>query len=210
MQSARDFCQLGLPLDLGDYVAGNQLARTATAKARRDQGIRVAGRKIIAGQLEHHVSIVGKVRIERADHPVAIAPGIGPFGVDLEAIGIRIMCQIEPVLTPTLSVLRIRQQAIDEPFIGIRALIAHESRDFIGGWRKPDQVKRDPPDQGRTIRLGCVRHFQLFELCQDESINRILDPRRFMHVRKAGVFYRLVGPVLALLGRKRFGRCQSV
>ncbi len=49
---AGDLGQLGLPLDLGDDVAADDLARPAPAEAGGDQGVAIAGREVVAGDLE--------------------------------------------------------------------------------------------------------------------------------------------------------------
>ena len=46
-----DLGELVLPLDFRDDVSAHDLARTAPAETRGDQGVAIAGREIIAGKL---------------------------------------------------------------------------------------------------------------------------------------------------------------
>ena len=74
---AGDLGELRLPLDLGDDVAADDLARTAPAESRGDQGVAIAGLDVVPGELEHEEAIVGEIGVQRLDDPVAIAPGVG-------------------------------------------------------------------------------------------------------------------------------------
>ena len=60
------------------------LPRSGPEKASRDQGLRIARVKFIAGDLFADESVVGLVRVECPNDVVAITPSIGP----LEVIGI--------------------------------------------------------------------------------------------------------------------------
>ena len=165
-----------LPLDLRNHVAPHHFARTAAAEARGDQGVMIAGLEVVAGHLEHEEAIVGKIGVQRAHDPVAIAPGVRPFGVELESIGVGVVSQVEPVLPPAHAVLRTGEQAIDQTLVGVRALVGQKRRDLIGRWRPSGQVERDASYQCDTACRRRMPQAQLFELGQDESIDRVRAP----------------------------------
>ena len=173
---AGDLGKLGLPLFLRDDVAAHHLARPAAAEPGGDQRLMIAGLHVVAGQLEREEPIVGEIGVQRADNPIAIAPGIGPLGVELEAVRVGVMRQVEPVLPPAHAVFRAREQAIDQTFISIRPRITEERRDLVGRWRPPGQVERDPANQRDPARRRRVAEAQLFELAKDEPIDRVTNP----------------------------------
>ena len=137
---AGDLGELRLPLDLGDDVAAHDLAGPAPAEPGGDQGVVIARLHLVPGELEREEPVVGQVGVERADDPVAISPGVGPLGVELEAVGVGIMGQVEPVLAPPLAVMGAGQQAIDQPLVGIRPVIPDEGIDLGGRRRQAGQV----------------------------------------------------------------------
>ena len=79
-----------------------------------NQGLLFGGRYLIAGQLFHQETIVRLVVVKRADHVIAITPGIAPVGVVLETIGLGETDNVEPVLSPTLTVARAGEQPFDQ------------------------------------------------------------------------------------------------
>ncbi len=129
---AGDLGQLRLPLDLGDDVAADHLARAAPAEAGGDQGVVIAGQRARRRRVWRvDEPIVGHVGVQGADDPVAIPPGVGPLGVELEAVGVGVMGQVEPVLAPALAVPRAREQAIDQPLVGVGPAVAEERVDLV-------------------------------------------------------------------------------
>ena len=66
------------------------------------------------------------------------------------------MGQVEPVLAPALAVMRAGEQAIDQPLVGVRPVVAEERVDLVGRRRQAGQVERDAADQRDAIGLGRV------------------------------------------------------
>ena len=200
---AGDLGQLGLPLDLGDDVSADHLARTASAEAGGDQGVAIAGREVVAGELEHQEAIVGQIGVQGVDDPVAIAPGVGAFGVELEAVGVGVVSQVEPVLAPALAVMRARQQAIDQPFVGVRPVVGEEGGDLVGRRGQAGQVERDAADQGRRDRPRVRATTSSFS--SSARMNRSIGFRTQPDSLTAGGSTRLhglIGPVTALVLRE--------
>ena len=77
---------------------------------------------LVAGDLFTHEFIKGFVGIERLDHIVAELPGVLPLGVLLvEALGIGVAGDIEPVAAPAFAVLgRVEELGNQESVIGNR------------------------------------------------------------------------------------------
>ena len=86
----------------------------AAVEAGGDERRRIAGPNLVAGELEAGRTVVRQVAVQGADDPVAIAPGVGPGLVELEAVGLGEPRQVEPVLPPALAVLRAGKQTIDQ------------------------------------------------------------------------------------------------
>src|ERR1051326_3964004 len=86
------------------------IGQRVAMKARRH--LLIAGRlwKKIAGQLLDDELIVGQVAIERADDPVAPAPGERAAGVLFIAVAVGVAGEVEPVAAPALAVGRRGQQ----------------------------------------------------------------------------------------------------
>ena len=57
---------------------------------------------LIAGDLFADEIVIGLIFVKRAHHIIAIAPGIGPIEVMLEALRIGIARNVEPVPSPAL------------------------------------------------------------------------------------------------------------
>lgn len=77
----------------------------AQERSRHAQA-RVAGVELVAGELFGDETVVGRVGVERVDHPVAIAPGLGAMRVGLVAVGLGVPHQVEPMASPALAVAR--------------------------------------------------------------------------------------------------------
>ena len=95
---------------LGDVVQGVLAAQPLIVQvdhvgieaieAGGDEAVRVVRGNLVAGQLEADEPVIRQIAIERRDDPVAIAPHLGPGLVVLEAVGVGIASQVEPVLGP--------------------------------------------------------------------------------------------------------------
>ena len=82
-------------------------------EAGGDQGVGVVRLQFVAGQLLAQEAIVGQIVVEGADDVIAVAIGVGPQLVELEALRLGVAHHVEPVLRPALAEVRRAEQTID-------------------------------------------------------------------------------------------------
>src|SRR5262249_44511342 len=118
----RNFVEIVLPDVRRDQVRA--IPRREPQKRYRDVAldiglIIVAGVAVFiaAGQWQDDEAVVRHVRVDRVDHPIAIPPGVADRAVPLQAAGLTIANEVEPVASPALAVARIAEQTIDEFFV---------------------------------------------------------------------------------------------
>ena len=92
--------------------------RRAAMKSRSDLLARRSIGDLIARDLLDRKLVERQVRIERANHPVAIRPN-GAMAVALIAIAVRITGRIEPRRGPPLAITGRSQQPIDHSLIRV-------------------------------------------------------------------------------------------
>ena len=137
--------------------------------------LHVGGPELVGRDLLLHEGGVGLVAIERLDHPIAIAPGGDEEVVRLEARGVGVAHQVEPVAAPSLAIPRRREQAVDELLIGVGRLVVDELLHLLRRGRESVQVEICAPGEGPAVGLGSELEFLLFELREDESVDGIAD-----------------------------------
>ena len=71
-------------------------------------------RQQVAGELLDGELVEWHVRVERADHPVAVGPDIA-VRILFETVGVRIARQVQPDGGPALAETRRCQQTVDHP-----------------------------------------------------------------------------------------------
>ena len=149
---------------------------------------------LVAGELVRQELVVRHVRVERVDHPVAVAPGGGLLAVPLVAVRLRVADKVEPVPAPALAVVRRREQAVDEALPGVGALILLEGLDLLQGRRQPGQVVGCAPDQCPAVGGG--RRFEAGRLDsgEQEVVDRVERPVRVRHRGNVGAHERSHGP----------------
>ena len=91
--------------------------------------------------------------------------------------------QVEPMPSPTLSVLRRRQQVIHHFGEGIGGLVLQKIFDLGGRRRQPGQIIGGPANQAAFVRGGRQRQTLGSQLIREERIDRLLD--------RAGIFRHL-------------------
>ena len=72
---------------------------------------------------QRHEPVERHVVVEGPDHEVAVAIGRLAVEVVLVAVAVGIARDVEPVAAPPLAVLRRREQAVDQAFVCVRAIV---------------------------------------------------------------------------------------
>jgi hypothetical protein len=100
---------------------------------------------------------------------------------------------------PTLAVLRLGEQVVDQFLVRVRRLVRHECFNRFRRGGQPGQVVVGAADQlAPSRRLGNSESL-LFEPRQDERIDRVADRRCILNRRGCGFRKRSEGPVLSVL-----------
>lgn len=86
---------VALGLDLPDEVP-----RTGGEESRGHDVIWIVRRQHVSGDLPPEELVVREIAVQGVDHPVAIPPGIGAQLVPLEAVGVGVVGDVEPVSGP--------------------------------------------------------------------------------------------------------------
>ena len=113
-------------------------------KARGNNGGVGARLEEIAGDLLADEAVERHVVVDRTDHPVAVAPGIGLLVVAFVAVGLGIADDIEPVPRLSLAVGGHRQELLHEHLPGGVGGIAFERLHHLQWGRQADGVEPHP------------------------------------------------------------------
>ena len=153
-----------------------------------------AGGIEVSRDLVLHESIVGKVPIEAVDHIVPVAPGIGHGDVFVQAAGIGVAGDVQPVAAPAFAVAGRGQQAVHQPGEGPGSLVAEKLLDFLFRGGQAVQVELGPAEQRQLAGAGSRIQVFFLQLAQHEGIHRRPNPARIAHFRRLGVAQGLKRP----------------
>ena len=156
----------------GDPIVENLLGR---------RGLAVVGHQI-AGQLQDRELVERHVAVECIHHPLPVGPDLAVV-VDVDAVGVAVPGIVEPVAAAVLAPLEARKHRVDEPVVGIGVRIGNEGIYDRRLRRQAGEIEREPTGQHAAIGLGRGREAFRFESCEEESIDRVLDPRLVFHRR---------------------------
>ena len=151
------------------------------AESGGDPLIQAGARQQVAGDLVDHETVERLVAVEGGDDPVAPGPH-GAGEVVLKAVGVGVAGAVEPVHRHSLAVMRRSQQAIDQGLVGVGTGVGEKRVDLLRRGRQPDQIEREPADQGGPLGLRRRREALGLEPGQHEPIDRVYNP--------GGVSYR--------------------
>src|SRR5262249_796486 len=99
-------------------------------EAGRDQGFVSDMIGLVTGELLDDEAIIGLVLVERADHVVPVAPGLGVIVVMDVAPTVGVARDVQPVPPPTLAVVRRRKQPVDPLLPGVWRRVPYKRLDF--------------------------------------------------------------------------------
>ncbi len=179
-------------------VGGVVFVGPQAEKPGGDHGIRLVRFQLVAGQLLADESVVGQVGVEAADDVIAVAVRFRPQVVGLEAVGLGVAHQIEPVGRHALAVVRAGQQPIDHLFVGVGRSVLEKGVLFVEGRRQAGQVEGDAAQQAQL--LGGRRWFHPGGILarEDEGVDgvdapglvvdgrQVRPPRRLEQGRRSG------------------------
>ena len=151
----------------------------------------------VAGELAANERVVGHVGVEGRHDPIAVGPGIGPFGVDLVAVRVGIANDVEPVLGHPLAVAWRGEEPIDDALVGAGSLVGQEGVDLFGSRREAGQIERHAPQPLAAIGFGRRKKPLDFEPGADEAVDVVSWPALIAHGRGGGAGDGPEGPVVA-------------
>ena len=186
----------GLDAELLLICAALGVGQCLPVKRGGDDLLRFGIRQKIAGNLLNAELVKGHVVIHRADHPVAVAPGIGPGPVFFITIRVGIARCIQPVTAPALAIVRIRQHAIDHGFISARGVILHKRIHGLRRGRQTKQVVVNALDE--CVAVGFGRWLDAF--FRKLRTHQAVDGMCRFHVRQRWLNDGFVGPVKIKFG----------
>ena len=128
-------------------VAQNRIVNRGNEEPGGLHGFGIVGAQHVASELQPRELVVRHVRVQRANDPVAVGPGIWAHTVAFEAIGLAITNDIEPVPRPALAVVRRREQPVHDLFVGNGTFVLEEFGEFFRRRRQADQIESDAAKQ---------------------------------------------------------------
>ena len=122
-------------------------------ETRRDDHLRIIRLDLVARDLLADELIVALIRVEGTHHVIPITPGVPSLVVIGEAGRIGVTGHVQPVLGHALSVVRGREQPVDQggEGLGLGPRVFDEGRYFFRLRRQAKQVERRAADQGDTV-----------------------------------------------------------
>ena len=159
---------------------------------------RGAGQQI-AGELLDRELVEGHVLVEGFDDPIAIGPDFAEV-VEVDAVGVGVAGDVEPVAAAVLAPLLGVHEAIDEVFIGLGVFVVDEGFDEGGIGRQAGEVEAEAAGEGAAVGFGGGREAGGFELGQDEGVDGLFAPGGVFHFGRRGPRRRDEGPVGLILG----------
>ena len=164
----------------------------------------IVGKEHVAGELLFDEARVRLVLVERADHVVAVGPGVAARLVLVVAVRVAVVHDVEPVPSPALAVAGRGEQAVDQLLVGVGRAVGDEGLDLLPGRRQAVQVEGEAADQGGGIRFGGRGELLLGEFGRDEGIDGVACGVR-IRLRNGRFGERLERPELGLVAARGWG-----
>ena len=202
----RGFRQVRHPRGFGFVLLveelGGTVPRTDAQVAGGDEAIllcgitRGAGHHFIAGELLTQKAVERLVRVERADHVVAIPPRLLAKFVPVVAVAVGIAHQVQPPAGPVLGERSRGDEPVHEAVRRVRGGVIHESLQRFRRRGQPRQIKKQPPSERLPVRLR--RGFQAcgLQAGKDEPVQFLPRPIFGLHLRQSRRLHRTQRPVV--------------
>ena len=153
-------------------------------------------REQVAGELLDREGVEGLVVVESLDDPVAVGPHRA-LRVALEAVGVGVAGEVEPLSRHMFAVIGRGQQAVEGLGPGFRGAVGEEGLQVGVGGRQSGQVEGGAAQQ-RGLGRGAVRGESLGgERSRQESVDRVAAGGDGRH---GGFRRNLEGPVSLVFG----------
>ena len=136
---------------VGDHAALGR-GRVAPVETRGDE---LCIRRIleqVTSQLLDRELVEGLVVVEGLDDPVAVAPHRA-LVVQVQPVGVRVACEVEPAARHVLAEARRGEQAVDLALVGVRPVVGEEGVQLLGRRLEAGQVVRQAAQQGLAVGL---------------------------------------------------------
>ena len=133
------------------------------------------GGEEVAGDLFADELVVGEVAVEGVDDVVAVAPGIAEGDVFIEAVGVGVAGDIEPVAAPAFAVVRGIQEAVDDAGEGVGRVVGEEGGDVVGRGREAGEVEGGAAEEGAFVGGRGEGDSVGLELGEDEGVDGIAE-----------------------------------
>ena len=178
-------------------------------EAGRDDLVLRRFRQQVTGELFDHELVVRQVSIQRVDDVVAIKRDL-PRLVLFKAVRVGIPRRVEPVPSPTLTVVRRFEQPLDLFFVGVRCRIRQKRIDLINRGRQPNQIEMQSAQQRNLVGLGRLSQPMFEKLRCDKPINLVPHSKPTdIHLGNARPHWSLERPVRGILGPARHPALQQ-
>ena len=93
-----------------------------------------------------------------------------------EFVGVFAPCVGLPALRDDGAEVRVREEAVDEFFVGIGTVVFGKGFDFFCGGRQAGEVEREAADERATVGFGGWLLVFLFEAGEDEVVDFVAGP----------------------------------
>ena len=109
-------------------------------------------REQVTCNLLGHEPVKRQVTVQGVNDPVSIHPNFAGI-INVIAVGISVPSQVQPVTTPTFSIMRRAQQTLDQFLISIRAIVCKKSIHLSGFRQQAKQVEARAFESGSLSPL---------------------------------------------------------
>src|SRR5262245_52252172 len=172
-------------------------------ETRGEERVRIPRPQFVARNLLLDEPVVRLVFVERFDHVIAVAPRVRTSLVRFEPLAFRVTSEVQPVARPLLVVMWAAEQPVDNLLERPGRVIGQERVDLFRRRRQAGQIECRAAQQSDLV--GGRRRLDAFafELRQDESVHRSLDPGAISDHRYFRLDHFLISPVVELFGSER-------
>ena len=184
-----------LGIDRAPFTGGH----VAPVEAGRDELFARGIGQLVAGELFDGELVERQVAIESPHHPVAVSPHL-PQVVEMQAVGVGIAGDVEPVPGHLFAIPRRREIAVHHVFVRLRRGVGFERLDLGRRGGQPGEGEGHPANQRRLARFGARLEPLLAHPGQQKTVDRVLLPARLVRRGDLRLDRRAERPVPLVLG----------